>query len=202
MRGRVAKMREFGDGGFFGILVMDDSMRGEDGGGDRQSEVVRCSLLGCWLDMSRGFCRGRCGLLEKWDAKSLLVSNDIFVTSLPLAVLLNKDPSQFLPDESNHLKREIGSGGRSYYIAALPMTLRKMLCPSFNFAMRSSKNCLWRFALAGSEAMASTSGSVKPFTATGENIFSRPRMMWRSTTCVVTFATKVFCDTCMEESSV
>lgn len=158
-------MREFGDGGFFVILVMDGSMR---------------------------FCRGRCGPLEKWDAKSLLVSNDIFVTSFPLAVLLNKDPSQFLPNESNHLSREIGSGGRSYYIAALPMTLRKMLCPSFSFVMRSSKNCLWRFALAGSEAMASTSGSVKPLTTTGEKIFSRSRIMWRSTTCVVTLATKVF----------
>lgn len=61
MGGRVAKMREFGGGGSLVILVMDDSMRGEDGGGDGKSEALRCPLLGCWLDMSRGFCRGRCG---------------------------------------------------------------------------------------------------------------------------------------------
>lgn len=78
------------------------------------------------------------------------------------------------------------------YVAALPMTLRTMLWPFFSFAMRSSKNSLWRFALAGSEAMASTWESDKLLTTTGEKIFSRPRIMWRSMTCVVTLATKVF----------
>ncbi len=84
----------------------------------------------------------------------------------------------------------------SNHNAALPITPLKIPCPSPSFATRSSKNSLRLFAAPGSEAIASTSASDNPLTTTGEKIFSRPRMIWRSTTCVVMLATNVFCWTC------
>lgn len=77
----------------------------------------------------------------------------------------------------------------------LHMIPLKIFCPFSNFSMRSFRNCRCLFNAGGSEAIFSTSESDKLLTTTGEKIFSRPRIMWRSTTWVVTFATNTLSKT-------
>lgn len=55
-----------------------------------------------------------------------------------------------------------------------------------------SSRSLYLLFEGGSEAIASASPSDKSFTTTGENIFSRPRTICRSTTYVVILSMKVF----------
>lgn len=132
------------------------------------------------------------------DGARVYYSFNVVLALTPLTVSMKKPSSSLLIHFPSRCREVIfcQPTATTYHITALPSTPRKMSCPSLSFLMRSSKNCLWRFAVPGSVAMVSTCASDKPLTTTGEKIFSRPRMRWRSTTCVVTFATKVFCWTC------
>lgn len=76
-----------------------------------------------------------------------------------------------------------------------PVKPLRILYPTSSFSIRSIRNSLCLFALAGSEAIASASASESWLTATGEKMVSRPRTMCRSTTWVVMFAIKVFWET-------
>ena len=99
-------------------------------------------------------------------------------------------PSWYLP--TIHKNRSSSIIDRVPWLHMIPL---KIFCPFSSFSMRSFRNCRCLFNARGSEAIFSTSESDKPLTTTGEKISSRPRIIRRSTTWVVTFATNTFSKT-------